>query len=88
MKTIAMTFSAALLMLAAVTDAGAIECAEGARHAGCVGKEGAVAVDKPVHEEVVEPRRGEVVEPRRGAEVHRVPVQEDCRMIDGRRVCR
>jgi hypothetical protein len=88
MKTIAMTFSAALLMLTAVTDAGAIECAEGARHAGCVGREGAVAVDKPVHKEVVEPRRVEVVEPRKEPEVYRAPVHEDCRMIDGRRVCR
>lgn len=88
MKTIVMSLSAALVMMAAVTNANAVTCAEGVRRAGCVGPEGAVAVRKP--EPVVVAPKKEVVVPQK--EVVVVPEKEvvgaPCRMIEGRRVCR
>jgi hypothetical protein len=65
-------------MTAAVPNAVAVECAEGVRHAGCVGREGAVEVRKPV----VAPAKEVVVAPEKAV------VAEPCRIIDGRRVCR
>lgn len=89
MKTIVMSLSATLLMMAAVTDANAVTCAEGVRRAGCVGPEGAVAVRKP-EPVVVAPTKEAVVVPKK--EVVVVPEKEvvgaPCRMIEGRRVCR
>ncbi len=89
MKTIVMSLSAALVMMAAVTNANAVTCAEGVRRAGCVGPEGAVAVRKP-EPVVVAPTKEVVVAPKK--EVVVVPEKEvvgaPCRMIEGRRVCR
>lgn len=89
MKTIVMSLSAALVMMAAVTNANAVTCAEGVRRAGCVGPEGAVAVRKP-EPVVVAPKKEVVVVPQK--EVVVVPQKEvvgaPCRMIEGRRVCR
>ncbi len=89
MKTIAMSLSAAVLMMAAVTSANAVTCVEGDRRAECVGREGAVAVRKPAPE-VVAPRKEVVAVPEK--EVVRVPEKESvaapCHMVDGRRVCR
>lgn len=89
MKTIVMSVSAALVMMAAVTNANAVTCAEGVRRAGCVGPEGAVAVRKP-EPVVVAPKKEVVVVPQK--EVVVVPEKEvvgaPCRMIEGRRVCR
>lgn len=89
MKTIVMSLSAALVMMAAVTHANAVTCAEGVRRAGCVGPEGAVAVRKP-EPVVVAPQKEVVVVPQK--EVVVVPQKEvvgaPCRMIEGRRVCR
>ena len=75
MKILPMTLSIVLLMLAAVTDAQAVVCANGVYRAGCAGPNGAVVRRKPV---VVAPRRV-VVAPayRRG-----------CRWVNGVRVCR
>jgi hypothetical protein len=87
MKPTSMALSAALFLAAVVTNAGAIECAEGVHRAGCVEKGGAVVVDKPVHEEAVVPK-AEVVEPRKVEPVPGAAVREDCRMVEGRRVCR
>jgi len=89
MKTIVMSLSAALVMMAAVTNGNAVTCAEGVRRAGCVGPEGAVAVRKP-EPVVVAPKKEVVVVPQK--EVVVVPEKEvvgaPCRMIEGRRVCR
>lgn len=89
MKTIVMSLSAALVMMAAVTNANAVTCAEDVRRAGCVGPEGAVAVRKP-EPVVVAPKKEVVVVPQK--EVVVVPEKEvvgtPCRMIEGRRVCR
>ncbi len=86
MKTLFMPVTVAVLMMTAVTSAVAIECAEGARHAGCVGREGAVEVRKPVaapeKEVVVAPKKEVIVAPEKAV------VTEPCRIIDGRRVCR
>ena len=89
MKILVMSLSVALLMMAAVTNANAVTCAEGVRRAGCVGPEGAVAVRKP-EPVVVEPKKEVVVVPQK--EVVVVPEKEvvgpPCRMTEGRRVCR
>ena len=86
MKTLFMSVSVAVLMTTAATSAVAVECAEGARHAGCVGREGAVEVRKPIAEPakevVVAPKKEVVVVPEKAV------VAEPCRIIDGRRVCR
>jgi hypothetical protein len=58
MKSLVVSLTAAVLMTAAASTAVAVECAEGVRHAGCVGREGAVEVRRPVAEpakEVVAP---------------------------------
>jgi hypothetical protein len=86
MKPLLMSVTAAVLMTLAATSSIAVECAEGARHAGCVGREGAVEVRKPVaepaREVVVEPKKEVVVAPGKAVEDDR------CRIVDGRRVCR
>ena len=92
MKTILRSLSAALLMMAAVSSANAVVCADGVRRAECVGREGAVEVRKPEavvapREEVVAPRNEEVrVAPEKDVVV--APGREECRMVEGRRVCR
>ena len=48
MKTLVMSLSAAVLMLAAVTQANAVTCANGVYRAGCAGPNGAVVARKPV----------------------------------------
>ena len=93
MKTIVMSLSAALLMMAAVTNANAVTCAEGVRRAGCVGPEGAVAVRKP-EAVVVAPQKDVVVVPKKEVvvvpekEVVGAPAGRPCRMVGGVRVCR
>lgn len=86
MKPLLMSVTAAVLMTLTATSTIAVECAEGARHAGCVGREGAVEVRKPVAEPakevVVEPKKEVVVAPGKAVE------DERCRIVDGRRVCR
>lgn len=76
MKTLAKTLGAALLMMAAVTDANAVTCANGVYRAGCAGPNGAVVARKPVA--VVAPApRAVVVAPAPG-----------CHFVNGVRVCR
>jgi hypothetical protein len=86
MKNVLVSATVAVLMSAAVANVHAVECAEGVRHAGCVGREGAVEVRKPVavpeKEVVVAPKKEVVVAPEKAV------VAEPCRIIDGRRVCR
>jgi hypothetical protein len=86
MKSLVVSLTAAVLITAAATSAVAVECAEGVRHAGCVGREGAVEVRKPV----AEPAKEVVVAPTK--EVVVAPEKEviagPCRIVDGRRVCR
>lgn len=76
----------AILLSVATGSAIAVECAEGVRHAGCVGPRGAVEVSKPVvaepKEVVVAPKKEVVVAPEK--EVVTAP----CRIVDGRRICR
>lgn len=94
MKSLVVSLAAAVLITAAATSAVAVECAEGVRHAGCVGREGAVEVRKPVAEPakevVVAPKKEVVVAPTK--EVVVAPEKEviagPCRIVDGRRVCR
>ncbi len=94
MKSVVVSLTAAVLMTAAASNAVAVECAEGVRHAGCVGREGAVEVRKPVaepaREVVVAPKKEVVVAPTK--EVVVAPEKEviagPCRIVDGRRVCR
>jgi hypothetical protein len=96
MKAHAFTLSAAILGMTLGSSAHALECADGVRRAGCETARGAVEVRKPV--EPV-PARGVEVAPARGVEVapaREVPVAREaevraapeCRMVDGRRVCR
>ena len=83
MKTISMTFGITLLLLAAISDAQAVVCAEGAWHAGCAGPHGAVVVPKaPV---VVAPRAPVVVAPARPVVV---APGRNCAWVNGARVCR
>lgn len=94
MKSLVVSLTAAVLITAAATSAVAVECAEGVRHAGCVGREGAVEVRKPVAEPakevVVAPKKEVVIAPTK--EVVVAPEKEaiagPCRIVDGRRVCR
>lgn len=96
MKNSAFNLAAAVLALTFASGAYAVECADGVRRAGCETSRGAVEVRKPV--EPV-PARGVEVAPARGVEV--APAREapaareaemrmtpECRMVDGRRVCR
>ena len=96
MKARAFTLSAAILGMTLTSSGHALECADGVRRAGCETERGAVEVRKPV--EPV-PARGIEVVPARGVEVapaREVPVAREaevratpeCRMVDGRRVCR
>jgi hypothetical protein len=79
-------FAIAVLLTVTTGSAIAVECAEGVRHAGCVGQRGAVEVSKPVaaapKEVVVAPKKEVVVVPEKEV------VADPCRIIDGRRVCR
>jgi hypothetical protein len=83
MKTLAISLSASLLMLAAVSNANAVTCAEGVRRAGCAGPNGAVAVRKPV---TAVPPKAVVVAPAPKAVV--VAPAHACRHVNGVRVCR
>ena len=96
MKASAFILSAAMLAMTFASGAYAVECVDGVRRAECETSRGAVEVRKPV--EPV-PARGVEVAPARGVEVapaREVPVARDaevratpeCRMVDGRRVCR
>ena len=83
MKTIVMSLSAALLMIAAVTNADAVTCANGVYRAGCVGPNGAVVARKPVA--VAPAPKAVVVAPAPRAVV--VAPAAGCRYVNGVRVC-
>lgn len=84
MKTIVMSLSAALLMIAAVTNADAVTCANGVYRAGCAGPNGAVVARKPVA--VAPAPRAVVVAPAPRPVV--VAPAAGCRYVNGVRVCR
>ncbi len=84
MKTIVMSLSAALLMIAAVTNADAVTCANGVYRAGCAGPNGAVVARKPVA--VAPAPKAVVVAPAPRAVV--VAPAAGCRYVNGVRVCR
>ena len=84
MKPIVMSLSAALLMIAAVTNADAVTCANGVYRAGCAGPNGAVVARKPVA--VAPAPRAVVVAPAPRAVV--VAPAAGCRYVNGVRVCR
>lgn len=84
MKTIAMSLSAALLMIAAVTNADAVTCANGVYRAGCAGPNGAVVARKPVA--VAPAPKAVVVAPAPRPVV--VTPAAGCRYVNGVRVCR
>jgi hypothetical protein len=84
MKTIAMSLSAALLTIAAVTNADAVTCANGVYRAGCAGPNGAVVARKPVA--VAPAPKAVVVAPAPRAVV--VAPAAGCRYVNGVRVCR
>jgi len=84
MKTIVMSLSAALLMIAAVTNADAVTCANGVYRAGCAGPNGAVGARKPVA--VAPAPRAVVVAPAPRPVV--VAPAAGCRYVNGVRVCR
>lgn len=94
MKSLVVSLTAAMLMTAAASSAVAVECAEGIRHAGCVGRAGAVEVRSPVAEPakevVVAPQKEVVVAPKKEVVVapEKDVVAGPCRIVDGRRVCR
>ena len=97
MKASAFTLSAAVLTVILAPSASAVTCVDGVRRAGCETERGAVEVRKPVEpvpaRGVVEvaPARGVEVAPAREVPVAReaeVRVTPECRMVDGRRVCR
>ena len=96
MRASAFTLSVAIAAITFASGAYAVECVDGVRRAGCETSRGAVEVRKPV--EPV-PARGVEVAPARGVEVApakelpaareaEVRVTPECRMVDGRRVCR
>ncbi|HNC51022.1 MAG TPA: hypothetical protein PLO14_02105 [Accumulibacter sp.] len=86
MKTLSVTLAVACLMIAA--QAKAVTCEEGVRHAACETSRGAVEVRKPVPVAEV-PHKEVVVEPTREVvEKPKVEVVPECRIVDGRRVCR
>ena len=84
MKTIVMSLSAALLMIAAVTNVDAVTCANGVYRAGCAGPNGAVVARKPVA--VAPAPKAVVVAPAPRAVV--VAPAAGCRYVNGVRVCR
>ena len=84
MKPIVMSLSAALLMIAAVTNADAVTCANGVYRAGCAGPNGAVVARKPVA--VAPAPKAVVVAPAPRAVV--VAPAAGCRYVNGVRVCR
>lgn len=96
MKTSLFTLSATLLTMAFATSAYAVTCADGVRRAECETSRGAVEVRKPVEPVPARgveaaPARGVEVAPGREAPVAReaeVRASPECRMVDGRRVCR
>ena len=84
MKPIVMSLSAALLMIAAVTNADAVTCANGVYRAGCAGPNGAVVARKPVA--VAPAPKAVVVAP--APRVVVVAPAAGCRYVNGVRVCR
>ena len=84
MMTIVMSLSAALVMMAAVTNADAVTCANGVYRAGCAGPNGAVVARKPVA--VAPAPKAVVVAPAPRAVV--VAPAAGCRYVNGVRVCR
>lgn len=87
MKSLLMTLAGACLMIAA--DANAVTCEEGVRRAGCETAKGAVVVRKPAAPVAEVPAKEVVVEPERAVvEKPKVEVVPECRIVDGRRVCR
>ena len=89
MKTIALTLSTALLILAGVGNADAVTCANGVYRAGCAGPNGAVVARKPV---AVAPRAVVVAPAPRAVVVAPAPravvVAPACHYVNGVRVCR
>lgn len=85
MKTLAKTLGAALLMMAAVTDANAVTCANGVYRAGCAGPNGAVVARKPVAVVAPAPRAVVVAPAPRAVVVAPAP---GCHFVNGVRVCR
>jgi hypothetical protein len=88
MKVSAIKLSAAILAMMLASGAYAVECRDGVRRAECETSRGAVEVRKPV--EPV-PARGVEMAPAREAPAAReaeMRVTPECRMVDGRRVCR
>jgi hypothetical protein len=49
MKTTILGIVAALMMMASISEAGAVVCARGMYRAGCVGRHGAAVVRRPVY---------------------------------------
>ncbi len=96
MKASPFTLLAAILAMTFASGAYAVDCADGVRRAECETSRGAVEVRKPVdpvptREVEVAPARGVEVAPAREVPAARdaeVRVTPECRMVDGRRVCR
>ena len=82
MKFILIVFSATFLMLAAISDAQAVVCANGVRGAGCAGPNGAVVAPKGP---VVAVPRATVVAPAKPVVIAPKP---HCAVVNGRTVCR
>lgn len=81
-----------LLLLASISVAHAVTCAQGVYRAGCAGPNGAVTTNRaavaPPRAAVVTPPRGGAVvvaPPRGGAVVVPAP---NCAWVNGRKVCR
>ena len=83
MKTILMILGALSLMLAGVSNAQAVVCAQGVARAGCAGANGAAVVKKPV---IVAPKPPIVVVPPKPVVV--APAAPRCHVVNGVRVCR
>jgi hypothetical protein len=89
MKTIIMILSAAMLILAAIANANAVECVNGVHRAGCVGPNGAAGVHKSVrvqgHYAPAVAPKAVVVEPKAVAVR---PPEKECAQVNGKVVCR
>jgi hypothetical protein len=72
-------------MMAAVTDANAVTCANGVYRAGCAGPNGAVVARKPVAVVAPAPRAVVVAPAPRAVVVAPAP---GCHFVNGVRVCR
>lgn len=89
MKSPLFALATAFLLIAA--NANAVTCVEGVRRAGCETSKGAVVVNKPVAEVPVvkTPANAVVVEPAKEVVVKpKAEVVPECRMVEGKRVCR